>query len=53
MDLVETEGQKWGIDNDFAALHNVLLGTPEFYRWVDAGPIIGRTMAKVLCARFI
>ncbi len=34
----------WGIDNDYARLSDVLLGRPEFYRWVDAGPIIGRTM---------
>lgn len=36
----------WGIDNDFAPLQDVLLGKPEFYRWVEAGPIIGRTMAN-------
>ena len=36
--------QYWGIDNEYARLSDVLLGNPEFYRWVDAGPIIGRTM---------
>ncbi len=39
-------GKKWGINNDYAALHDVLLGRPEFYRWVEAGPMIGRTMAN-------
>ena len=34
----------WGIDNDYGVLRDVLLGRPEFYRWVDAGPIIGRTL---------
>ena len=34
----------WGIDNDFAKLTDVLLGRPEYYRWVDAGPLIRRTM---------
>ncbi|MEO0783070.1 MAG: arginine deiminase family protein [Pseudomonadota bacterium] len=37
---------KWGINNDYAKLHDVLLGRPEFYRWVDAGPLIGRTLAN-------
>lgn len=36
----------WGINNDYAPLHDVLLGKPEFYRWVDAGPLIGRTLAN-------
>ncbi len=34
----------WGIDNDYATLSDVLLGRPEYYRWVDAGPLIRRTM---------
>ena len=34
----------WGIDNDYARLSDVLLGRPEFFRWVEAGPIIGRTL---------
>lgn len=38
--------QNWGINNDYAPLHDVLLGKPEFYRWVDAGPLIGRTLAN-------
>ncbi len=37
---------RWGIDNDYAPLRDVLLGKPEHYRWVEAGPIIGRTLAN-------
>ncbi len=36
----------WGIDNDYAKLSDVLLGRPDYYRWVEAGPLIGRTMAN-------
>ncbi len=35
---------KWGINNDYAKLTDVLLGTPEYYKWVEAGPLIGRTL---------
>ncbi|MEL6410544.1 MAG: arginine deiminase family protein [Pseudomonadota bacterium] len=38
--------QKWGINNDYAKLNDVLLGRPEFFRWVEAGPLIGRTLAN-------
>ena len=38
--------KKWGINNDYALLHDVLLGKPEHYRWVEAGPLIGRTLAN-------
>lgn len=38
--------RKWGINNDYAPLKDVLLGRPDFYRWVDAGPLIGRTLAN-------
>lgn len=34
----------WGLDNDYATLRDVLLGKPLFYRWVEAGPLIGRTL---------
>ncbi|MGI9310095.1 MAG: dimethylarginine dimethylaminohydrolase family protein [bacterium] len=34
----------WGIENDYGRLRDVLLGKPLHYRWVDAGPIIGRTL---------
>ena len=36
----------WGLDNDYARLRDVLLGKPLYYRWVEAGPIIGRTLAN-------
>ncbi|MEO0569288.1 MAG: arginine deiminase family protein [Pseudomonadota bacterium] len=38
--------RKWGINNDYARLNDVLLGRPEFFRWVEAGPLIGRTLAN-------
>ena len=38
----ETNG--WGIDNDTGPLRDVLLGRPDHYRWLDAGPIIRRTL---------
>ncbi len=34
----------WGIENDYGRLRDVLLGRPLYYRWVDAGPIIRRTL---------
>ena len=34
----------WGIDNDYGPLRDVLLGRPEHFRWVDAGPITQRTL---------
>jgi len=39
-------GQSWGIDNDYRPLRDVLLGRPEHFRWVEAGPLIGRTLAN-------
>jgi len=39
-------GVPWGIANDTGPLTDVLLGKPEFYRWVEAGPLIGRTLAN-------
>lgn len=40
----ESEGNGWGIDNDYGPLRDVLLGRPDHYRWLDAGPIIRRTL---------
>lgn len=40
------KGRSWGINNDYAPLRDVLLGKPEHYRWVEAGPLIGRTLAN-------
>jgi len=34
----------WGINNDYAPLSDVLLGVPEYYTWVEAGPLIARTL---------
>ncbi len=39
-----TQSRPWGIDNDYSPLRDVLLGRPEYYRWVDAGPIAQRTL---------
>lgn len=36
--------QKWGINNDYAPLKEVLLGVPEYFQWVEAGPLIARTL---------
>ncbi len=34
----------WGINNDYAPLSDVLLGVPEYFQWVEAGPLIARTL---------
>ncbi len=44
--MADTSKVPWGITNDYAPLSHVLLGQPDFYRWVDAGPLIGRTLAN-------
>lgn len=44
MNTPKTNPGDWGIDNDFAPLRDVLLGRPDYYRWVEAGPLIGRTL---------
>ncbi|MDE0521647.1 MAG: arginine deiminase family protein [Boseongicola sp.] len=41
-----THAPDWGITNDHGPLRHVLLGRPEHYRWVEAGPLIGRTLAN-------
>ncbi len=33
-----------GIDNDYGVLRDVLLGRPDYFEWVEAGPLIGRTL---------
>ena len=38
--------ETWGSDNDYGVLRDVLLGKPEHFRWVEAGPLIGRTLAN-------
>ena len=37
---------KWGVNNDYASLRDVLLGRPDYYKWVKAGPLIGRILAN-------
>ena len=44
MALASNGASRWGIDNDYARLNDVLLGKPEYFRWVEAGPIIARTL---------
>ncbi len=36
----------WEINSDYAPLKHVLLGKSEYYRWVEAGPLIGRRLAN-------
>ena len=36
--------RRWRINNDYGPLKDVLLGSPVFYRWIDAGPITMRTL---------
>jgi len=51
---------KWGINNDYAPLSDVLLGTPEYYRWVEAssamtpwGALICHMQLKVRRADYV
>ena len=37
----------WGIDNDYGVLRDVLLGKPKYFKWVEAGPLIGRTLKNM------
>ncbi len=46
MTHIDPKPSCWGINNDYAELKDVLLGKPEYYRWVEAGPLIGRTLAN-------
>ncbi len=46
MDASTATAKRWGINNDYAKLKDVLLGKPEYFRWVEAGPLIGRTLAN-------
>ena len=38
---------EWGIDNDYGILRDVLLGKPDYFRWVDAGPLTRRTLQNM------
>lgn len=37
----------WGIDNDYGVLTDVLLGKPDYFRWIEAGPLIRRTLSNM------
>ena len=37
----------WGINNEYSVLKDVLLGKPEYFKWVEAGPLIGRTLRNM------
>ncbi len=37
----------WGIDNDYGVLTDVLLGKPDYFRWVEAGPLTRRTLMNM------
>ncbi len=41
---MSTNQKTWGINNDYAPLKSVLLGVPEYFRWVEAGALIARTL---------
>ncbi len=43
----DSQSRQWGINNDYAPLTDVLLGVPEYFRWVDAGPLTARTLNNV------
>jgi N-dimethylarginine dimethylaminohydrolase len=43
----ERDPSYWGINNDYAQLHDVLLGRPDYFKWVEAGPLIGRTLSNM------
>ena len=54
MDESSAPVKVWGINNEYEALRDVLLGIPQYYRWVDAGPLTKRTLlnAEQLGAKF-
>ena len=41
--MAENRKQAFGADSEYGVLREVLLGKPDYYRWVEAGPIIRRT----------
>ncbi len=47
MNEIRVSSGEWGIDNDYGTLRDVLLGKPDHYRWVDAGPLIRRTLQNM------
>lgn len=47
MNQSDTDLKNWGIDNDCGVLRDVLLGKPDYFKWVEAGPLIGRTLRNM------
>jgi N-dimethylarginine dimethylaminohydrolase len=47
MDEQQKSPDYWGIDNDYGVLRDVLLGKPDYFKWVEAGPLIGRTLSNM------
>ena len=49
-----TDAPRWGIDNEYGRLRDVLLGQPDYFRWTDAGALTRRTLlnAEKLGGRF-
>jgi N-dimethylarginine dimethylaminohydrolase len=47
MNQSDTDLKNWGIDNDCGVLRDVLLGRPKYFKWVEAGPLIGRTLRNM------
>ena len=42
--MINNSPMQYGVDSEYGVLRDVLLGHPDYYRWVEAGPIIRRTM---------
>ena len=47
MTNIQHSPEYWGIDNDYGVLTDVLLGKPDYFKWVEAGPLIGRTLRNM------
>ena len=47
MSINSSQASHWGIDNDYGVLRDVLLGKPDYFKWVEAGPLIGRTLKNM------
>ena len=47
MTNIQHSPENWGIDNDYGVLTDVLLGKPDYFKWVEAGPLIGRTLRNM------
>ncbi len=47
LEKTEHPPEYWGINNDYSVLKDVLLGKPDYFKWVEAGPLIGRTLRNM------